>query len=393
MKQVLNRYGRLLTDERCVHPNRVALTCRNDVITCIGPSDLATLAMAVMERLPSTALVVAEPLSPYSDLLQRRASCGQKAIVPRDSESRSSLHDIPLVQVDTCGLPEAIASALARRKGCIVNGIGMVSHGALTVEQAYIGWSSLYHATFIKYLEDLLSQGPLLFDELAVVERLLTPLPTTTSALPDFRTGPLCNPVTIMSELAAVGRATVTMGLVDSFFGNISYAGQDALYISQTSARLDELDQQIDPIPYDDSSTAGITASSELPAHCAIFKATGCRAILHGHPRFPVVMSFFSTPTKHEGIDQVCGIPVVGGEGGQGGLAESLPRAFKLTGKQAVIVRGHGVFSIGQDDFRAPFATLVSVERACHRAFQQQLAMRIRLLHGADGQHAKKALR
>jgi len=85
-------------------------------------------------------------------------------------------------------------------------------------------------------------------------------------------------------------------------------------------------------------------------------------------------MSFFSSPTEHEGIDQVCGIPVVGGEGGQGGLAQTLPRAFKLTGKRTVIVRGHGVFCIGQDSFSEPFAALVSVERACRKEYQQRLA-------------------
>lgn len=328
-----------------------------------------------MERLPSTALVVAEPLLPYSRLLQRRALPCLQAIVPRDSESRTSLHDIPLVSAENHhALPAAISAALARRKGCIVDGVGMVSHGALTVEQAYIGWSSLYHATFIKYLEDLLTHGPLLAEEMAVVNQLLTPCPDKNITRHDFRNGPLCDPDTITNELAVVGRATVAMGLVDSFFGNISYAGHDAFYISQTSARLDELDRQIDPVPYDHSSTAGITASSELPAHQAIFEATGCRAILHGHPRFAVVMSFFSSPTNHAGIDEVCGIPVVGGEGGQGGLAQTLPRAFGVTGKRVVIVRGHGVFCIGQDDFREPFAALLSVERTCRHACQQRLA-------------------
>jgi len=372
---MLTRYSRLLTDEHCVSPGRVALIARNDATTSIGPVDLRILAELVMERLPSTALVVAEPLFPYPMLLQRRAAPDLAAIVPRDSESRSSLHDIPLVvAADSRLLPDNIATALACRKGCIVNDVGMVSHGALTVEQAYIGWSSLYHATFIKYLEDLLSYGPLLQEEMGIINQLLAHCPTQNPALLNFHQGPLFDSAGIMRELAVVGRATVSWGLVDSFFGNISYAGQDALYISQTSARLDELEQQIDPIPYNNSLTTGITASSELPAHRAIIAATGCRAILHGHPRFPVVMSFFSNPTEHVGIDEVCGIPVVEGEGGQGGLAQVLPRAFQLTGKQAVIVRGHGVFSIGREDFRESFAALVSVEHACRQEFQLRLA-------------------
>lgn len=374
MNQILARYSRLLADERCVRPGRVALVGRNDAATCIGPADLTALAYAVMERLPSTALVVAEPLLPYSELLLRRTAPHLKTIVPRDSESRASLHDIPLIAaVNGPSLPDLIASALARRKGAIISGVGLVAQGALTVEQAYIGWSSLYHATFIKYLEDLLTHGPLLPEEAKTVEQLLAPFPFTNGDQPDFYTAPLSDATSIISELATVGRATVKMGLVDSFFGNISYTSHDAVYISQTSARLDELEHQIDPIPHDNSSTAGITASSELPAHRAIVAATGCCAVLHGHPRFSVVMSFFSSPTGYEGIDQVCGVPVVGGEGGQGGLAQTLPRAFKLTGKRAVIVRGHGVFCIGQKDFREPFSALVSVERDCRKEFQQRL--------------------
>jgi len=365
-----------------VTPGRVALAARNDATMSNGPADLTTLAESVMERLSSTALVVAEPLLPYPALLQRRALPGLTVIVPRDSESRSSLYDIPLVSVeDSRLLPDGIAMALACRKGCIVSGVGMVSHGALTVEQAYIGWSSLYHATFIKYLEDLLSHGPVLPEEMGIVNQLLAYCPPTSPAPFDFRKGPLFGSASIMHELSVVGRATVSWGLVDSFFGNISYTDQDTLYISQTSARLDELDQQIDPIPHNNSSTAGITASSELPAHRAIMAATGCRAVLHGHPRFPVVMSFFSSPTRHKGIDEVCGIPVVEGEGGQGGLAQILPNAFQLTGKQAIIVRGHGVFSIGQDDFREPFSALVSIEHACRQEFQQRLARLITEKH------------
>jgi len=372
---MLTRYNRLLADEGCVRPGRVALAGRNDAMTCIGPADLSTLAAAVMERLSCTALVVAEPLLPYSALLQRRATPDQKIIVPRDSESRASLHDIPLIAAtDGHSLPDMIATALACRKGAIVSGVGMVAHGALTVEQAYIGWSSLYHATCIKYLEDLLAYGPQLSEEADTIKQLLAPLPAINGEQPDFCSASLTDATSIIRELAAVGRATVKMGLVDSFFGNISYTSHDTLYISQTSARLDELEHQIDPIPHDNSSTAGITASSELPAHRAIVAATGCRAVLHGHPRYPVVMSFFSSSTEHEGIDQVCGIPVVGGEGGQGGLAQTLPRAFKLSGKRTVIVRGHGVFCIGQDSFSEPFAALVSVERACRKEYQQRLA-------------------
>jgi len=130
------------------------------------------------------------------------------------------------------------------------------------------------------------SRRPQLSEEADTIKQLLAPLPAINGEQPDFCSASLTDATSIIRELAAVGRATVKMGLVDSFFGNISYTSHDTLYISQTSARLDELEHQIDPIPHDNSSTAGITASSELPAHRAIVAATGCRAVLHGHPRY-----------------------------------------------------------------------------------------------------------
>jgi ribulose-5-phosphate 4-epimerase/fuculose-1-phosphate aldolase len=64
-----------------------------------------------------------------------------------------------------------------------------------------------------------------------------------------------------------VGRYTVEKGYVDSFFGNISYFDGRTIFISQTASSLDELEGHLDPVLLDGSSTAGISASSELPAH------------------------------------------------------------------------------------------------------------------------------
>ena len=377
MEQLLTKYAVRLQSEGTVRPGRAAIACKNDSISAVGPEDLASLAVALLDQLSATAIVIAEPVYPYANLLLKRSLPDLTAIIPNDSESRASLHDIPLIALsDNVQLTATIASVLCCRKGCIVEGVGIAAQGTLTVEQAYIAWSSLYHATFIKYHEDLLRVGQKMPEETAVLAQILqhkqSRCPLMGSS--DFQAGPLFTPREIIKEIAAVGRATVEHRLVDSFFGNISYAGPDALYISQTSARLDELEHQIDAVPYENISTAGITASSELPAHRALMAATGCRAILHGHPRLPVVMSFFSSPTEFTGIDQVCGIPVVGGEGGLGGLAETVPRAFAVTQAKAVIVRGHGVFSVGRNDFRDAFAALLSVEEDCRMEYCRRLA-------------------
>jgi ribulose-5-phosphate 4-epimerase/fuculose-1-phosphate aldolase len=168
----------------------------------------------------------------------------------------------------------------------------------------------------------------------------------------------------------------VEKGLVDSFFGNISYFDGKTIYISQTASSLDELEGHIDPVPLDYSSTAGLSASSELPAHKAVYLATNYHAVLHGHPRFSVILSMHCTeqgctiedcgrrcPRKRS----ICGVLIVAGESGAGGLARTVPGAIKETG--ACIVYGHGVFSAGEKDFEDAFRRMVDVENRCREEY------------------------
>jgi len=367
----LERYARLLLDEQCVKNGRIAICGQNDSIDCYGAKDLSQLAEQILYRLGSAAVIVAAPLHPFPFFLIQHSAPDCLTLVPEDSESKSSLHDIPIIRSipDQKELLNAICAALQRRKGCIVEGIGMVSQGSLTIEQAYIIWSSLVHATSVMYLANLLKFGPVLADEVVALRRYKYSLkPLLPENQPPYCTPPLPHR-DIQNEMCHIGQITVRMGLVDSFFGNISWTGEDVMYISQTSARLDELASQIDPVPFDGSTTNGLTASSELPAHRAVVTTTGCRAILHGHPKFSVVMSFFCEPGEHAGIDIVDTLPVVRGEGGVGGLAESLSKAFRLTASNAVIVQGHGVFAISKNSFHETLITLAKVEQHCREQY------------------------
>ncbi|HWI41415.1 MAG TPA: class II aldolase/adducin family protein, partial [Verrucomicrobiae bacterium] len=255
-------------------------------------------------------------------------------------------------------------------------GIGIVATGAVTVEQAYINYSSVFHAAFVKYLRDLLDSGFLLPAEREDMERFrrswLQPL--TADGL-TFRPGPL-SADEVLDEVAAVGRYTVERGLVDSFFGNISARVGDTIYISQTAASLDELPGCIDPVPWSGGSTAGITASSELPAHRAVYETCGVDVILHGHPKFSVILSMLC---HEEGCDvadcwrdcprvrRVHGTPIVAGEIGAGGIARRVPPVIGETG--AAIVYGHGVFTVARGGFGEAFRRMVEVENACRRAY------------------------
>jgi ribulose-5-phosphate 4-epimerase/fuculose-1-phosphate aldolase len=387
----IGKYTCKLISDGSAQAGQIAFAAQDDIIISDGEPDLASLSESVLSRLNCLALVIATPSLPFADFLVQRSAANEQKIVPRDTETRTFLHDIPIIRKGEIRSDpaEKIATLLGTRKGVVVEGLGIIAAGALTVEQAYINWSSVFHSTYIKYLEDLLGDGFMLPGEEVAFKHfrrgLLDPL---SSAGLEFRQGPFAEKKVILEEMARVGRYTVQRGLVDSFFGNISYSNNNLVYISQTASSLDELAGCIDPVPFENSSTVGITASSELVAHRAIFETTGCRAILHGHPRFAVIMSMICD--EKESCDVMdcwrdCSkvrflgnTPVVAGEIGAGGIAKNIPPVIGITG--SAIVYGHGVFSLGMTDFREAFQGLVDVESWCRAEYFRRI----------DERHPKK---
>jgi len=118
-----------------------------------------------------------------------------------------------------------------------------------------------------------------------------------------------------------------------------------------------------------------VTASSEYSAHKEIYLRGGSRAILHGHPKFSVIMSMLCDKKDCENRGQchikctrerfINDIPVVPGEVGTGryGLCNTLPPA--VTGRRGAIVYGHGLFTTGQHDFHEAFSRLLDIELMC----------------------------
>ena len=379
--QIAKYIGKLLAD-RSAEPDCLAFAAQDDVIVAGGNPELVLLAEQILSRLSCLSLVVARPALPFANYLVRRAAPAESTIVPRDTETRTFLHDIPVIRRHDFGSDAAglIARLLGNRKGVVIEGFGIVASGAVTVEQAYINYSSIFHATLVKYLEDLLREGFRFPGEEKAIARFrqgwLRPL--TAEGLV-FRKGPLLDPADILAEIETVGRYTVERGLVDSFFGNISVRAGDVIYISQTAASLDELAGCIDPVPMDNSTTTGITASSELLAHRRIYEASGARVILHGHPKLAVVMSMLCGEKDCPVVDcwKDCprvrflgDTPVVAGEIGAGGLAKRVPPV--IAGPGRAVVYGHGVFTIG-DDFAEAFRAMVEVENWCRKEYFRRL--------------------
>ena len=322
------------------------------------------------------ALIKARPAAPYPSIIDYLAKAASGTIYPQDCETRLFLHDLPVAEAMH---PEHLAQILKNRKSVILPGgeILTVSPGGL--KKAYVTLSSVCFACFVKFFIDLRiarKTGRMTQADRQMIEsvrRLLDPLPEFTGELAK---GPFDGEEKILPAIYEAGRQVVDMRLVDSSFGNISYRSGDRLYISQSGTFLDSLEDGITRCATDNPSHVPGNASSELPAHLEVIRQTGCRAILHGHPRFSVILSMAcdipDCPYRGEchrfcPYDRkACGnIPIVSGEvgGGEYGLCHTVPNA--ICDAPGVIVYGHGVFTCDDTDFNNALAKLIDIERRC----------------------------
>ncbi len=367
--------SKLLSHGLVASAGDVALYGRDDEIVS-NRKEIDARTRDLFDRLDINSLLVISPASPYREVLGILCGGSVNPIDPRDGETVLFLHDIPLVDpVDQ----EALVRTLSRRKGCVLRDGRIVSHGSVSMEQAFVTASSICFSTFVKTFLDFLDfttrnrpTVPFSPEHARRIRDLLStvPMPGDAKPLPPMRAEALSE---ILAAMDACGKRTVEARLVDSFFGNLSWCDGEALLISQTGSSLDELPGRIDRIPLDGSSTAGLTASSETGTHLAVYRETEARAILHGHPRFSVVLSMYCTEKdcRHDDCGRTCpvprrvgDVPIVPGEVGTGryALARTVPPAIR--GKRGVIVYGHGVFCAGKS-FPEVFDSLASIERDC----------------------------
>jgi ribulose-5-phosphate 4-epimerase/fuculose-1-phosphate aldolase len=102
-------------------------------------------------------------------------------------------------------------------------------------------------------------------------------------------------------------------------------------------------------------------------------------AVLHGHPKFAVILSMDCDREPCEAREEchircpeerfIGAVPIVSGEVGTGpfGLCQTVPPAME--GREAVMVYGHGLFTMGRDDFNDALARLLAVERLCREEY------------------------
>ncbi len=352
----------------------------------------------VFNGLNINSLIFLRPVEPYKSLIRHLGKHALKSdgiIQPKDCETRTFLHDLPVI--DTF-CPDKITATLKNRKSVIIvpdesndsfEGPAIIAHGTVSPEQGFVTISSVCFASFIKFFTDYLEAlqiQQVSKDDHALFDAVIPYLENEQKESPQMIPFPFADEKTVYAAIIQAGQKTVEYGLVDSYFGNVSYLWNDTLYISQTGSSLDELDFCIDPVPLDQSTSAGLTASSELSAHLETISQTGCRAILHGHPKFCVILSMDCDPIEKANckFKTQCHIkcpqkrfventPIVPGEVGTGptGLCNTLPAALKHTDN--AIVYGHGLFTISKYNFSHAFDTLLSMENKCKNIYLRKV--------------------
>ena len=335
-----------------------------------------TEVKALFDLLNINSLIIARPEKTLWSIIRELIDDNPPLICPCDCESLTFIHDIPVV--DSLDVHK-IARALSVRKGCIIRDTGIITTGTVSLEQAFVSMSSICFATFVKYFTDIINSlygfdsaprpNPARLD--SALKFLSRAAPKTVSNPLPKKTGHTESE--IVDAMDAAGKVVVSTRLVDSFFGNISYRHDNLIYISQTGSSLDELPGCIDCVPLDGSSTCDLTSSSELMAHIKTYELTGDTAILHGHPKFSVIMSMFGSPLSFDDTRFIEDVPVVAGEVGAGrhGLMHTLPGAMHQHHK--AIVYGHGTFTSCRKSFHNAFENLLSIEQLCFESYKKRL--------------------
>jgi len=297
---------------------------------------------------------------PVRSILAHYLSSGMSRLTPRDSETRLFLTDIPVIGAPTEVAPDRTVHLL--RDGTLL------VRGVIDEAQAIVHRDIARFSLFVHFFGEMLAMqraGTLPFAGKDLVQRLLAAVPKLTAAPPPMMRGPFADEPAAQRAVVEAGNALVAAGLVDSIFGNLSCRVDDTLLISRSGASLDALGRGVVACPLSEECGKGRRASTEYPSHRRIVTGSRYRAVLHGHPRWTVIWSLASEDPM------LFGLPVVDGEPGSG-LARVLPDAVAAHG--AAVVRGHGIFAAGVDDFRLPFETMARVERGAFADYLTEMS-------------------
>lgn len=173
----------------------------------------------------------------------------------------------------------------------------------------------------------------------------------------------------VREELCRVGRDLFWMGLQSPLSGNLSarLEGRDSFLITRAGASLRDLDALNDLIEVRIDRASPCSASSEVAVHRAIYEATSQGAVVHAHPPYAIALSFTSQllrPIHNEARVVLGDIPVTASTAAEGQGEHPEPIVAALRNRFAMVVQGHGAFTVGQD-LESAFYHMALLEAAC----------------------------
>jgi len=328
---------------------------------------------------PGKLFIIARPKEPYAEILDFFLSLQLKKIIPQDSESKILIPYILIVD----SINEAVELSEKNDSGAVILKSGRVivwGKGESIILAVMYG--AVCYALYIKFFSLMLEKkrkNNLGGSDLKIVDTVRGKIAKYSLINLSLIQGPFKTKTEIIEGIKIAGKELVTLGLVNSFFGNISYRFREKIYISKTGAFLDSLDNGIVECNIKGNDVCVENASSEFPSHLKIYKMTGYGSIIHGHPPFTVILSmdcdieecqkskrcFYTCNYERE----VSGIPIVSGKTGSGryGLDRVLPDKINRIGK--AIVYGHGIFIAGKEDFREAVSEMRRIEEMCKEEY------------------------
>jgi L-fuculose-phosphate aldolase len=175
----------------------------------------------------------------------------------------------------------------------------------------------------------------------------------------------------LIEELISAGRALYERGLQTPRSGNISARDGKVFWITRTGANLARLTAaQFVQVALDGQAGIPADASVETSVHRGVYNASEARAIMHAHPPYAIATAETVgeegiTPVHNEALVGLKWIPVIhtsvaGEDTGEdvAGIAAPLSRW------PALVIRGHGAFTIGSNVDEALY-NMVLLEEVC----------------------------
>ncbi|MBT1248415.1 MULTISPECIES: class II aldolase/adducin family protein [unclassified Thermosipho (in: thermotogales)] len=170
-------------------------------------------------------------------------------------------------------------------------------------------------------------------------------------------------------EILRAVRFIVENGLVKGTWGNVSIRDKDYVYITPSGIPYDKLkEEMISVVDFNGSLIDGLKPSSELPTHLEIYKnRKDVNAIVHTHPVFSTTVSVVSSeiPPLIEDAVMILGPEIKVSEYALPGSIELAKNVVDaLSDNNAVILKNHGLITVGFDIDEALTASLVCEKTA-----------------------------